>query len=185
MRQFWADTLADDLSQGDLLHDAWIGTAVTPRVGLRRGATAKGGKQTWDEGEWLPKVDGIGYFLGRGRAAFAILLSHDCEIDKPGGQQPVLVAPVYPLTVIQELAIQEIVRQGQRFAFLPVPAIPGVLPESYADFRSICYLPRAGVDQSERKQSVSADGKTEIAARLIAFFTRVSLDEVVTPRQGA
>jgi len=185
VRQFWADALAEDLSQGDLLHDAWIGTAGTPRVGLRRGATAKGGKQTWDEGEWLPQADGIGYFLGRGRSAFGIVLSHDCEIDKPGGKQPVLVAPVFPLAVIQAPAIQEMVRQGQRFAFLPLPAIPGVLPESYADFRSICYLPRVGVDESERKQSVGEVGKNAITTRLIAFFTRVQMDDVAAQKRGA
>ena len=176
MVQYWSDALVDELSQGDLLCETWVGTTVVPRVGLKRGPTAKGGKISWEESIWTPTTDGFGYFLGKGRNIHAIVLSQSCEIDKAGGKLPVLIAPVFPMSNISDLAMQENVRTGRRFAFLPLPAIDGVLTESYADFRAITYLPRAVVDQSERKCSVTDDGADRLAAQLVGFFTRLPFD---------
>lgn len=179
MAGYWADSLANELSQGDLLSDAWIGTSVSPGIALKKGATGKNGKQIWDESVWSANADGFGHFLARGRSVHALVLSHSCEIDKQGGAVPVLVAPIYPLSIIHDADVRERTRKGDRFAFMPIDAIPGVIAESYADFRLTSYLQRYVVDTRLRNGSASEDGAKLLTAKLVAFLTRVDIDNIV------
>ena len=179
MAGYWADSLANELSQGDLLSDAWIGTSLSPGIALKKGATGKQGAQNWDESVWSANADGFGHFVARGRSVHALVLSHSCEIDKQEGAVPILVAPIYPLSIIQDPDVRERTRKGDRFAFMPVDAIPSVIAESYADFRLTCYLQRSVVFSRRRSASASENGAKLLTAKLVAFLTRVDINSIV------
>lgn len=180
MPAYWAEALAEEISQGDLLDGAWIGTSASPRVGLKKAPTKSKGGVSWDESVWTSDANNLGHFLARGRKVHALVLSQSCEIDKKGGVLPVLLAPIFPLSVIQSEEIRQKTRMGERFAFLYLDPIEGVIEESYVDLRAITYVPRAVVDQCTRKASAGVDGTDRLSAQLVAFFTRISMDSIVT-----
>ena len=179
MVSYWAETPEDELSQGDLLADSWIGTTVSPRVGLARGATAKGGLLNWQEAPFSTGPDGLGHFLSRGKPAHCIVLSQSCEIDKKGGKAPVLIAPVIDLVAaVQDDAVREKIRSAGRYAFFPLPALGEVIRESYVDLRAITYVPRVVLDGLPRAASASTHGARALTAHLVGFFTRVDLEQL-------
>lgn len=178
MPAYWASELAEELSQGDLLEDAWIGASVSPRKALKK-ATGKGGKIFWDESVWTEDANQLGHFLARGRRVHALVLSQSCEIDKAGGSLPVLVAPVFPLSIIQDASLRDRYRKGERYAFMPLDELPGVVSESYVDLRTITYVPRAIIDAYERKGSATDAGALRLSTQLVAFFTRIPMDKIV------
>ncbi|MDO9357894.1 MAG: hypothetical protein Q7T70_02735 [Polaromonas sp.] len=133
----------------------------------------------WQETAWKADQQGFGHFLSRGRAVQALILSQSCEIDKKGGKAPVLFAPVLDLqNSVKDEAQREIIRSGSRFAFFYLPALAGILPESYVDLRAISYAPRAVMDAWLRQGSASEDGANLLAAHLVAFFTRVDVTQI-------
>lgn len=177
---YWAESLATELSQGDLLEGVWVGSQFHPRAGLQRGPTAKGGAVTWIElSEWKSGADGRGHFLARGRSTSALVLSQSCEIDKKGGSAPVLIAPVLDLgATVSAHADQENIRRGLRYAFFPLEGRADLLQESYVDFRAISYVPRAVLDASKRMASGSDAGLRRLEAHLVAFFTRIPMNQL-------
>jgi len=176
---YWAADIANELSQGDLVSDAWVGASANPRAGLISAPTGKGGLKFWQEAAWKADEQGFGHFLSRGRATHALILSQSCEIDKKGGKAPVLYAPVLGLQAsVKDEAAREVIRAGNRYAFFYLPAIDGIIEESYVDLRAITYAPRAVIDVSFRRASASEEGAGALAAHLVAFFTRVDVAQI-------
>ena len=160
----------------------WVGSQPSPRVSLERGATARGGKLIWNEtSAWVAGKDGLGHFLGRGRQTLSVVLSQSCEIDKRGGKAPVLVAPVVPLSSITDDRVRENIRMGGRYAFFPLPAVDDIVVDSYVDLRAISYLPRNVLDSARRLASASEAGALDLAAHLVAFFTRIRYSAIAKP----
>jgi hypothetical protein len=91
---------------------------------------------------------------------------------------PVLVAPIYPLSIIPDSQARETTRRGDRYAFMPIEAIPGVIVESYADFRLTSYFQRSVVDTRMRHGSASEDGLKLLTVKLVAFLTRVDINKL-------
>lgn len=181
MSNCWDIQLKSELSQGDLLSLVLVGTAANPRKALIRGQTKRGGGETWDASTWKPDGNGIGHFLARGQEINVIVLSQDCEIDKDDGRAPVLVAPVFPISVIQDQEALNAVVSRKRYPFLPLPEIQGVIKPSYADLRCISYIDRKLIAAAERKKSMSANGVEELVKQIIAFFTHVPFEKLVIP----
>lgn len=180
-RTYWANSIEHELTQGDLLRDVWVGSSATPKRSLKSGNMASNRIPTWEEcgSTLITDHSGMGHFLARGRSAYAIVISHSCEIDKGGSKVPVLVAQVNPISQIDSQACENI-RQGLRQAFLFLPEIEGIFPESYADLRTICYLPRAIINSCERVRSVTQDGLNLLACQVVSFVTRVNMDSITT-----
>ena len=172
MSTYWADEVAAELSQGDLLQNIWVGTSTNPRRGLQAGSTLPKGIKSWIEGDWK-ESDGFGHFLARGQNISAVVISQSCELDKQGGKMPVLVAPVLSIDTITVEAMRDNVREGRRHAFLPLPAIAGLLQESYLDLRRITHIPRPVIDLCDRVRSVSTAGEQRLIAQLVLFLTRI------------
>jgi hypothetical protein len=181
----WADQLKAELSQGDLLSSVLVGTAANPKAELTRGQplakgpTRRGGGNSWDESAWKPDGNGLAFYLARGRDINVVVLSEDCEIDKDSGTAPVLVAPVFPISVIQDEAAREVVRLRQRYPFLPLPKLEGVIAESYVDLRCITYIDRKLIAATPRIASMTQAGKDELVKQIIAFFTHIPVDKLV------
>ena len=180
MPGLWAGDLKAELSQGDLLSPIPFAATTAPERMLKRGATLRHDVQTWQETSvWKPDADGRGYILASGRRVHAIVLSHDCEIDK---EKRVLIAPVLSIATVTGDAL-EAVRNGKRYPFLHLPEIPQKLVESYLDLRGICFVERKVVDNVERLASMSEDGVERLHAQIIGFFTHIPLSDIrVTPK---
>ena len=172
MESFWADEVSAELSQGDLLTGVWVGGSVSPRKALHRGQTGAKGVQNWQESEWKADANGIGHYLARGRDVPVLVISQDCEMDKRGGAVPVLVAPIFPMSVIQTEAIRDKVRSGDRFAFLYLPNVSGAEDEGYVDLRMTHYVVRPLIDAGSQIKSASEYGRRELVSKIIAFYTR-------------
>ena len=121
--------------------------------------------------EWIPGADGMGYYLSRGREAFAIVLSQSCEIDKKGSKAPVLVAPVLPLAqTVPDVQVRQLIREGRRYAFFPLNELEGHIDESYVDLRAVSFFPRAVLDASDRIGSATDVGAGRLVAHLVGFL---------------
>ena len=175
MTDWWALSLKARLSQGDLVSLVPVSAPAVPERSLTRSSTQKGGQNTWVESSaWQADADGLSHLLARGRKLHALVLSHDCELDKPGAKR-VLVAPVLPITNVAEQDREPILQQ-RRVAFIPLTDVPefGV---SYVDLRCICFLDRKIVDSATRQRSMSKVGVARIWAQLTAFFSYRELEQ--------
>lgn len=175
----WANQLKEELSQGDVLSQVLVGTASNPKVTLSKGLTRKGGATPWEESAWKPDGNGLGFYLGRGRDVHVVVLSEDCEIDKDDGKAPVLVAPAFPISVIQDMSAQEIVRSRKRYPFLPLPKLDGLIDESYVDLRCITFVDRKLIAAAERKASMNQQGVEDLQKQIVAFFTHIPFEKLI------
>lgn len=175
---WWSNSLHPDLSQGDIVTNVPLGTVTTPPKYLYS-AALKGNAAGWGETlDWRPDHNGIGHYLYRGRLAAAMVLSHDCDIDKPKGTHRVVVAVAIPRSALSA-AEQNIVFTQQARHSLPLPDVPE-MGDYYADFRSTLYLPFTLVSQATRIASMSDAGRHRLQAQLIGFYTRLDISSLVT-----
>lgn len=177
----WNTQLKPELSQGDLLSLVLVGTAASPRTFLTRGQTKKQGEESWNASTWKDDGNGQSHFLGKGRNVNVIVLSQDCEIDKNSGKAPVLVAPIFPISAIQNPEALNAVINRKRYPFLPLAEINGIIEQSYADLRCITYIDRKLIAEAERKKSMSPEGVHDLVKQIIAFFTHVPFDSLIVP----
>lgn len=182
MSVFWAAGVSPDLSPGDLLVDAIVGATAVPPVPLKS-KSFRGNESGWAQVAWSPDGDGRGHFLATGRKTAVMVLSHGCEIDKNGGKAPVLVAPAFPIASLPP-EHQAVARNGERFAFLPIPEIAGQVPESFVDLRLVTYLPRTLIDNLSRVASASEQGQARLAAQLVGFLTRINISTLSSRQEG-
>ncbi len=170
MVSWWIALLDEQLSQGDVLLDLPIASLTDPVEYLEKG-TAKGGIVVWyprtvpvpDKENRLP-------LLVKGKTVPAIVLSHDCELDKPRGAARVTVAPIAPIANLQPDFQARVIAQ-RVIAMLPVQGCPTLPQECYADFRSIASVPRSIVDKLTRIAGMSETGKLRLQAQLVRHFT--------------
>ena len=103
-----------------------------------------------------------------------ILLTYDCEIDKPGVKHltVALVRPLDPLPDDQK----ELLRQGRSFAYFHLPAAADGGSESYVDFRRLATLSVEIVQSSKRVASLSEIAWQALLFQFIRFFSRVEVD---------
>jgi hypothetical protein len=173
MSEWWEAESPERLSQGDVLQDLVSAILPAPLTPIKQTAL-KGGKTGWqDLPHWQPDQNGIGWCAAKGRLAWALVLSHSCELDKARRRGRVLVAPVLEIT--QLVASQrEQVMDGTRFALLPLPDIPSV-GDCFADLRSSCTIDRALAEQSSRIAHATPEMLPRIQRHLIAFLVRDDL----------
>jgi hypothetical protein len=109
--------------------------------------------------------------------ARALLLTYDCEIDKPKSLRT--IALVRPLDPGMPQADCEKIRGNQRLAFFYLPAVEGILPECYVDFRRICTVAPEWVDRGKKLVSLHETARKALLMQFFLFLTRVRLDEAV------
>ena len=174
MSDFWLSDLKPSLSQGDLVAPVCVGTATSPFSPLIQQPTQKGGIRPWVVGEWAADESGLGFYLSRGQLIHSVIVSYDCDLDKSSPNDPVSIAPVLSLlgTVSSETARASI-RNGERYPFLFLPEIDGIIPDSYIDFRRVTYSRFRDINTLKRLKSASENGVTKFQAHLIGFYTRL------------
>jgi len=171
-QEWWRPELHPKLSQGDIISLVPLGSVTNPVKYLQSAALRGGAVSGWAETlNWKPDHDGMGHILYRGRVSCAIVLSHDCEIDKPNKGTRVIVSPVIPLSDLREQERQRIVDQTP-WRFLVLPGMPS-LGDNYTDLRCTTFLPAAVAFEAKRIASMEEDARLRLQQQLIAFFTRI------------
>ena len=77
------------------------------------------------------------------------------------------------MSTVNSTAAKESIRNGERYPFLYLPEIQGVIAESYVDFRRVTYSRFRDVNALQRLKSVDGIGVTRFQAHLIGFYTRI------------
>ena len=116
-------------------------------------------------------IQGVG-LRPKMRSMRAILLTHDCEYDKPK-TTTVLIAEVWPLTDVDPGSRGYIVQNRVLAAFF-LEAFADVLPESYVDFRSISRLEKGIVEaqstEGKRLASLTVEARLALQRQLALFL---------------
>ena len=163
----WWDSSPDPgLSQGDIITDVPVSVVFFPLTPL---AQQKGAEDWRPQSAWTPNREGVGNVLARGRVGAVLVLSHECELDKPGVNR-VAVAPIGSLDAVQEPHRTNILAQ-ENYSKMPLPAAP-VLGNSYADLRLTTTVDRAFLDVKKRVASLSEKGIGRLRLQIIAHYTR-------------
>lgn len=179
MKAWWADTLEEDLSQGDIVEELYISRPVVPRVRLVK-QTGKRGVETWAPADnWKPSRDGHAYALARGRFGPAVVVSHSCDLDKASEHRDeasirrelVLVAPVRLLSGISDPEDREHIASQGDYHAMGLLGVPG-LGDAYADLRQIMTFERGELEDATRLASMTPVGVLQLQARLAVFFLR-------------
>jgi hypothetical protein len=113
--------------------------------------------------------------------ARAMLLTHDCEVDKDKKHRT--VALIRLLQTNMPAGDSATIRANRRFPFFHLPAGGDQLPESYVDFRRICTVSPQWVDSATRLASLTAAARQAMLLQLFRFLARVELDPQVFKTQ--
>jgi hypothetical protein len=166
----------EDPSQGDILDDVphiWVGD----QSALRFPEAPTDASATEDPG------GSSGTLLAQYRLATAIIITPDCEIDKPH-TRTWIVSPVLPMTVLPESA-RDIVRQGRVFSKYYLPCFGESLPESFADLNHFSAVADSILRLKPRLISLSDVGRRAFYGYVIRWFTRWQLNRLTCPRCGS
>ncbi len=102
-----------------------------------------------------------------------VLLSHDCEFDKP--HEYVLVARVLPLDNAPRDSWDQI-RRGEALNAIHLPAV-APRPESFINLRYMHRLPKEELREAavlgRRAMSMTDEGRAAMLAYMFRFFARV------------
>jgi hypothetical protein len=112
-----------------------------------------------------------------------LLLSHDCEIDKPSVTKW-QICPVIPLHTLST-TLQKSVRGNRVFSMLHLPKHWDVLPESYADFNAVSVVDKELILGVKRLTSLSDIGRQALYGQFIRWLTRWELSDIQCPNCSA
>lgn len=112
----------------------------------------------------------------------AILLSNDCEIDKPHVLRWI-VSPVVPILKLGT-ENRDRVRRNRVYAMFHLPRYHDVLEESFVDFNQATTLNTEIVKAGHRIVSLSDAGRQGLYAQFIRWFTRWELRSMHCPSCG-
>jgi hypothetical protein len=116
------------------------------------------------------KTDQKKYILAHGEVRHALVLSHDCDLDKPRGNQRVLVAPIATIAGLEPM-LQRTILEQRHLALMPLPAL-SPLGDSYADLRLIAAIPREVVLDEKRVASLTDEARERLQAQILKFLFR-------------
>jgi len=174
--------LPETLSQGDIVTNAPWGLIEAPLSICRpQNATETAGKAKYGppSGHSHPpafsqqRPENIHL---KGHLGLAMVLWHDCQIDKFKEQgKPVekwltAIAPIVPMTANSDPALVASVREGRRRAFFHLPEFTDQrLPESYVDLRYILSVKQTLL--TERITTLSTESREDLYRTLFQFLT--------------
>jgi hypothetical protein len=177
------------LSQGDLLlaapsvyvrSPAYLIQEEKNRFVLRHTLPASGSDErvgqmnVRETVEWEGE-DAFGNAWGARRPG--LVLSHGCELDKPGTKRYVLLAQVRPLEQVADEHKESIRTFHQKRAFY-LPSTEHLDGEQFADLRMITTLRRSEVvDTLDRVATLNDHGVLHLQAHLFRFFVRRRLPD--------
>jgi hypothetical protein len=112
-----------------------------------------------------------------GGRRMAIVLSHDCELDKPGDKRYVQTALIRSLEDVPE-AFRDGIREYEQKRAFYLPPNDYLEGENFVDLRMITTSRRAEViDELERVAVMNEDGRVQLRFQLFSFYARKRLPE--------
>jgi hypothetical protein len=176
---WWEQTLRPEISQGDIVDAVPFAEIILPEIYLTKkafpGARTSGQPVTtrtaWDRAEVLNEGPENGV-LFRPRINLGVVVSHDCDIDKPNKKVFIHLAPVFPATRLEDPSKRQEVFEQRRPALMPLPEMPDV-GDCYADLRRMQGVPYSLVRPLRRILSMSDDARFRLEAQLVAFYSRL------------
>lgn len=167
-----------ELCQGDIF-------ACVPQVHLRseprllRRTTLSGSRDGFEVAEQVSTYSEVSQRTGVTVPAdcdvtMALLLTHDCEIDKDKHRTVALIRPLDPRMPEPDL---DIIRRNKRFPFFYLPTDPlfPTLPDSYVDLRRISTLAIGITDSAQRIACLEDMSRSALLLQLFRFYTRIEL----------
>ena len=186
MSGWWLGEPASELSQGDVLEAVPFSDVYIPEIFLEKRSLSradeqllaeassetppKGGRIVWVRRDACPTANESGC-LAAVWAQPGIVLSHDCEIDKPGRRLRIHVAPVHLASRLDGNAREAIFAQ-RRPALMPLPEVPQ-LGDCYADLRQGMPILHGRLKDLNRMASMTEAARGRLWAQLIAFYSRL------------
>lgn len=168
---WWTTEPRPCLSQGDVVAEVPFCIVASPVTHLKF-TSLRDNKPGWAENAIAVarKTDQKKYILAHGEVRYGLVLSHDCDLDKPRTNQRVLVAPVGQIAGL-EPTLQRTILEQRHLALMPLPAL-GQLGDSYADLRLIAAVPRETVLDANRVASLTDDGRDRLQVQILKFLFR-------------
>jgi hypothetical protein len=125
---------------------------------------------------YSPKGEEVAAFS---QIARAIIISHDCEIDKD--KKHAIVALIRSFDESQPETSKQVIRSNKKLSFFHLPALENVLPESYVDFRRITSLEPTYLEPTKRIASLSDAAVSLLQLLFFRYLTRLELDPKKLP----
>lgn len=116
------------------------------------------------------------------RRSKAILISHDCEIDKPQVKKW-LICPVVPMDRLQPRN-HDLLKRNRIFSMLYLPRLDQMIPDSFVDFNQVTTLDSEFIKSGKRIVSLSDIGRRALYIQFMRWLTRWELREIVCPTCG-
>jgi hypothetical protein len=101
----------------------------------------------------------------------AIVLTHDCEIDKEPARASLLMALVRPLSAVNE-DDRDGFRTNTRHRAFYLPENDYLDGESYADLRAVTTIRRDTLESLSQLAAMNEDGRRMLREQLFRFFAR-------------
>ena len=164
--------VTDSISQGDILDAA-------PHLLLRDPLLTV---TTRGDGSFIASDAVVGktnQTVALSRVGKAIVLTHDCVLDKPHTEywQICLLAPLSSLSK----DMQGNVRKNRIYRYLHLPAFGGDIPESFVDFGVVTTVAPSFVRSANRLVSLSDFGRQAFYTQYIRWITRWELKQIDCP----
>lgn len=206
--------LTDDLAQGDIFEDVPHVHSRPPIQVVRQADPGKfSGRSVYGLYPWPPKegeppaLPKQGILGGAFRisapngelvashceTARSIALNHECDLVVAQEPKYRLMAMILPLSTVQNRPMQtpdgeqfphEVIRNGQNYARFYLPAIPGVLEESYVDLRRMSNVHPDFLVPKRRVASLSEDSFKALLRQIFLFLSHVELTSLPTTTQS-
>jgi hypothetical protein len=110
----------------------------------------------------------------------AMLLTHDCEIDKPS-TKVLNLALIRPLDPKMPEDDKTILRENRKFAFFYLPAEQEGAAESYVDFRRLGTVGVETVKATPRLARLSEIARKAMLFQFFRYLTRIDLRQASLP----
>ncbi len=170
--------VSEKLCQGDILERVPLLHLKDLPATLAR-ATLPGNRQGFEQGPTLPeapKPAGGSSLLVPALCDYTrgILLTHDCQIDKPGTRHltVALVRPLGPLPAEQ----QELIRTNQVHSYFHLPPGPQGPEESYVDLRRLTTLSVEIIRAASRLAALADTAWDGLMFQFTRYFTGLGLE---------
>lgn len=117
------------------------------------------------------------------KRAKGIVVTHDCEIDKPQVSHW-LICPVVPAGRLRPENLDRL-KRNRIYSMLYLPRIGDTLVDSFVDFNRITTLDTEFLTNVKRIVSLSDTGRRALYVQFIRWLTRWELREIACPDCGA
>lgn len=158
---FWLASIDERLSQGDVVAEVLMASAIHPSIGVKKETLSKG------RIGWVETAEVTTSFVANGKTAYSLVISHSCDLDKNEAKGRVLVAPINLKGVAGPSWPS--IEKFERRSLFPLPDVLD-LGDMYADLRVIRAVDRDAL--GGRVASMSEAGLQMLHRHLHGFLIR-------------